>query len=892
MFSTWRPVNRCLRRKVAARRQPPEQYPPALEVLEDRTLPDAAPDFVARRDFRAALDPTQAVVGDFNGDGIRDLAVADRNGVSFSILLGNGDGTFGPPTNYHVPYPPNSLAVGDFDRDGRLDLAVTYTGYDFGFIGNQVGIWFGNGDGTFRAGPELTVGSSPYSVKVGDFTGDGLDDLAVANAGSQSVSIVLGHGDGTFAPAQNYAVGKSPYAVTVGNFHDDGHLDVATANYADNTVSVLRGNGDGTFAPAQNIPVGLHPIDLAAGAFNGDGHLDLAVALGGAHSVLSDAGLAILLGHGDGTFGPPTVYPAGGADYGVVVGDFNGDGIPDVAVTAGGAYDDDVRLFLGNGDGTFRAGQHPSTGTGPYGIAAADLTGDGHLDLVTANHFVDTVSVLLGDGTGAFRAAPDYRTGTNTSAVVAADFDGDGRQDLAVANWGNGQVTTESTVSVLLNNGDGTFQPKQDYPVGSRLYPDPMGLAVGDFNGDGIPDLATADYGSGEVSVLLGNGDGTFQPARNIPVGGGLTAIAVADFNGDGRADIAVTSLYNHNVSILLGNGDGTFQSPQPCRVADNPKYLTVGDFNGDGVPDLAVLSFDPYPHGTVTVLLGNGDGTFREGAHFQAGGIVRSIATSDLTGDGRQDLVVGNMLTSTTGDLVIFFGNGDATFQAPRTVDLGAIPAAVVATDLNGDAVPDLAVATDSNNVAVLAGNGDGTFGAAHYFGVGSGPRSIAAADFNGDGRTDLATANFFGARDGLDDPTSLGLSILINDTPDGGRGTESSIPLRDGELTPAVDAAVTSLLEEARAAVGAGPGSWESRTPIQPPRSLATPTEPAHPLRNTRRVDGRLAVPGRGGWKPASSWRITDGPATLPGAWVNDIDTARALVDQAFLEEVFTRD
>src|SRR5262245_43064372 len=145
MFRTWQPAKHCPRMSRAARRQPRRQDLPALEVLEDRTLLDAAaPDFVARRDFRAALDPIQAVVGDFNGDGIPDLAVADRNGISFSILLGNGDGTFGPPTNYHVPYPPNSLAVGDFDRDGTLDLAVTYTGYDFGFFGNQVGIWLGN----------------------------------------------------------------------------------------------------------------------------------------------------------------------------------------------------------------------------------------------------------------------------------------------------------------------------------------------------------------------------------------------------------------------------------------------------------------------------------------------------------------------------------------------------------------------------------------------------------------------------------------------------------------------------------------------------------------------------------------------------------------------------
>src|SRR5262249_31221674 len=158
----------------------------------------------------------------------------------------------------------------------------------------------------------------------------------------------------------------------------------------------LLGNGDGTFAPAENFTVGLHPHDLAVGDFNGDGHLDLAVALSGIASESSTAGLAILLGNGDGTFSGPTIYPAGGGDNGVAVGDFNGDGMLDVAVTASGGYDDDVRLFLGNGDGTFRAGQIASAGSGPYYITAADLNGDGHLDLVTANTYVDTVSVLLG----------------------------------------------------------------------------------------------------------------------------------------------------------------------------------------------------------------------------------------------------------------------------------------------------------------------------------------------------------------------------------------------------------------------------------------------------------------------------------------------------------------
>jgi hypothetical protein len=843
--------------------------------LEDRTLLDATlPDFVARQDFHAGENPTQAVVGDFNGDGIPDLAVTDRNLYQVSILLGNGDGTFRPPTSFSVPYPPNSLAVGDFDRDGTLDLAVTYTGFDFGFFGHQVGIWLGNGDGTFREGTPVTVGTLPYSVKVADFTGNGLDDLAVANTNSNTVSIALGHGDGTFAPAQNFAVGRGPYAVTVGDFTGAGHLGVATANYFDNTVSVLRGNGDGTFAPAQTIPVGVHPIDVAVGDFNGDGHLDLAVALAGTGSQSNTAGLAILLGQGDGTFSGPTVYPAGSSDAGVVVGDFNGDGIPDVAVTVDGAYDADVRVFLGNGDGTFHAGQYASAGYGPYGITAADLTGNGRLDLVTANASVDTVSVLLGDGTGAFRGAPDYVTGANAIAVAAADFTGNGRPGLAVANQ------YSQSISILLGNGDGTLQAKQDYPVPGE----PHGVAIGDFNGDGIPDVAAVE-GSPEplVSILLGNSDGTFQPARNIPVPGAFLDLAVADFTGDGHADIALTT--DAGVAVLLGNGDGTFQAPRYFSAAGgSARHLAVGDYDGDGTPDLAVLSFDPFPQGTVTILLGNGDGSFRESTHFAAGGIVEAIAAGDFNSDGRQDLVVGNELTYDTGDLVFFFGNGDGTFQAPRTLDIGAIPTSIAVQDLNGDGVPDLAVATKSNNVAVLAGNGDGTFGAAHYFGVGFGPQSIAVADFNGDGRPDLATANYFGTSDGSFAPTSLGVSVLLNDTPDStGPAAGTSIVPRSLGRTVVARGTGRFLPNPAAPILGAVETIWAGGPAGVPASASATPVRTGQPTTDLQQVGAKPTGFPEGSRQPSPLKAKPRGLSTREPAWASVLFSGRAVMDEA---------
>ena len=849
--------------------------PLALEALEDRAVPDAAaPDFVARQDFHAGLDPTQAVVGDFNGDGIPDLAVADRNGVKVSILLGNGDGTFRPPTSFNVPYPPRSLAVGDFNRDGNSDLAVAYTGYDFGGFGHEVAIWLGNGDGTFRLGGTVPTGTAPYFVRAADLTGNGIGDLVVANFISQSVSVARGNGDGTFAPAQSYPVAEVPYSVALGDFNGDGHLDIATANWgtstnAGHTVSILLGNGDGSFARGPDVFVGLRPHDVAVGDFNGDGHLDLAVALSGTASQSSTAGLAILRGNGDGTFGAPTVYPAGSSDAGVAVGDFTGDGHLDVAVTAWGAYDDNVRLFLGNGDGTFRAGQIASAGHGPYYITAADLNGDGHLDLVTANTFVDTVSVLLGEGTGTFRSAPDYVTGANSRGVVAADFNGDGFPDLAVANNGSG------TVSVLLNNGDGTFQPRQDYPVGSHQNPQTLGITVGDFNGDGIPDLATVNENPGEVSILFGNGDGTFEPAQNIPIAGAYTGIKVADLRGNGRSDILVTT--SSQVAILLSNGDGTFDAPQYVDAGGLPRSIAVGDFNGDGVPDLAVLDFDPYPHGTVTVLLGNGDGTFRQSAQFEAGGIAASIAAGDFNGDGREDLVVANQLSSTAGDLVFFSGNGDGTFQGPRTLDLGAIPTFVAVADLNGDNIPDLAVATQSNHVAVLAGNGDGTFAPAHLFGVGRYPVSVAVADFNGDGKPDLATANVLGTSDGPFAPTSLGASVLLNDTPFTGGPALPPSKARLGVNQPVAMPLLLSSSLVAGEPMPYQPGNQFGNPPAPQVQAAEAPERPAaqadvpatnapaDPLLSRARMESHPLIPGD--WLTANDLRPRDDAATEIG-------------------------
>ena len=336
---------------------------------------------------------------------------------------------------------------------------------------------------------------------------------------------------------------------------------------------------------------------------------------------------------------------------------------------------------------------------------------------------------------GFYGYCPEFEA--ESAGVTSADFNGDGIPDLAASCPANG------TVGIFLGNGDGTFTQTGSLVLPGSYGPGSNGgslddMVAGDFNGDGIEDLAVADgYGT---AIFLGNGDGTFTyKATSDGCGRGniSNAIAVADFNQDGILDLAEASGYGDSVTILLGNGDGTFKEASLRPVTgENPTGVAAGDFNGDGLPDLAVTNNGAD---TVTILLGNGDGTFTPASVSpQTGSYPEGIVAADFNGHGTPDLAVSNSLSQT---LTILLGNGDGTFTPATVSPAAADPYSIVVADFNGDGIADLAASQLYGNVNVLMGKGNGTFTPAVNHAYDTSGQFLAVADFNGSGLPGLAT-------------------------------------------------------------------------------------------------------------------------------------------------------
>ncbi len=749
-------------------------------------------------------DTNSIAVADVNGDGKPDLLVANcasdgcntAGSGTVSVLLGNGDGTFQPPVSYDTGgTDATSVVVSDINGDGKSDLVVANLCSGVANIqcfnspqAGGVAVLFGNGDGTFE--PAVSYSSGGYfarSVMVADLNGDRKPDIVVTNSCSQVVNfecsgpgvvgVLLATQNGSFRPVMRYnSGGVDAVSIAIADVNGDQIPDLIVANSGSNggqfkegSVGVLLGSGNGNFQAAANYAAGGYgAVSVAVADVNLDGNPDLIVGQTCEDSICLLGGtVGILLGNGTGSFGSAVNYGVGGGNVeSLIVADLTGDGKPDVIAANGGSGD--VGVLMGNGDGTFQnAVAYSPGGQYAFTLAAADVNGDGKLDLMVLYECDDctdgTVAVLLGEGNGTFYAAPGYSV-PSVDSIVAVDVNGDGKLDLVMSgpDAGGAIGSSKGGMSVLLGKGDGTFLPATNY-VTDGFYSN--GVAVGDLNGDGKPDvmvssdcLGRSNCQEGTVSVYIGKGDGTFRnPSRYLSGGGNANGVATGDLNGDGKPDMVVANNCAPSpncgggvAAVFLGNGDGTFRKPVLYNSGGyEARSITLADVNGDGKLDLIVTNCAGASsncggvNGAVSVLLGNGDGTFRPAVSYSSGGVgAVSAAVGDMNGDGKLDLVVSNECTSTTrcdqGALGVLLGNGDGTFRTaiaiatPESSEAGQI----VLGDFNGDGKMDIAASGEVDYL--LLGNGDGTF--QPYLSLGMSGAGIAVGDFNRDGKPDLA--------------------------------------------------------------------------------------------------------------------------------------------------------
>jgi hypothetical protein len=663
--------------------------------------------------------------GDFNGDGIVDLISANQGNSTVSVVLGNVDGGFNAPVSYATGPAPTAVVSGDFNNDGILDLAVTDGNCAYQQAGmalyvlvcdaGTVSILLGNGDGSFQPHLDYATGKDPSALAADDFNGDGKLDLAMVNLQDGTVSVLLGRGDGTFQPQVVYEV-LAAQNLVVGDLNNDHKLDLVVSGV---TVSTLLGNGDGTFQAPLNYVASsqLQGALLAAADFNLDGKLDL-YAYGN-----------LFLGNGDGTFVLHATYGVPNGPASAIATDLNSDGKPDVVIAGQGG----VSIFFGNGDGSFQTTVKYAAPHSATEALVTDINGDGRLDLAVANSACGSpfgcsstgpasISLLLGLGDGSFVGGTQYPVQASLSlqmTVVSADFNGDGKPDFAVEAPYTVAATTALTV--YLGNGDGTLQG----PI-STAIPSNGAVAAADLNGDGKADIATV-YANctqgaclpGYVAVLISNGDGTFQPS--VPYATGLqpASLVIGDFNGDGKPDLATSNSASNNISILLNNGNGTFPIHVEYPSGLMPGNVLSGDFNGDGKLDLVVST-----ETGILVLLGNGDGTFQPPLNY-AVSQAAALAAGDFNSDGKLDLAVTTQQDSQP--LLVLLGNGDGTFRtAPPSGSASGYPAV---GDFNADGKPDLIM----NGAWILLGNGDGTFGQPFIISPGAGIAAVVDINHDG---------------------------------------------------------------------------------------------------------------------------------------------------------------
>ncbi|CAF3165707.1 unnamed protein product [Rotaria sp. Silwood2] len=687
----------------------------------------------------SAPQPYSVTVGNFNNDSYVDIAIVNSGSDNLDVLFNSGNGTFPTQITYPIGtdlYPQYVLA-GDINKDNHLDIVTVNS------KGSSISVFMGHGNGTFDIPRVYSSGedSYPLAVAINDFNNDNRSDLIIADPGTDSIGILLGFHYATFQSQKIYSSQNTrrPHNIITSDFNNDKYQDIAIAFHLSDNIGILLGYGNGSFSVMMTYSIGngSRPESLTVHDFNNDGQMDIVVVNLGTNDI------GILLGYGNGSFATIIKYSTGknSNPVAIVLTDINNDGRIDIIVANSATKN--IGILLGHGNLTFDTIITCPTGNDlhPQSVAIGDFDNDGQMDIAVTKYHADSISIFLGYKNGSFTTQLTYLTGYRSwpSWITVGDFNRDKRLDIATSNF------NMNNVGILLGCGNGSFHPVTTFSTGDGSSP--LFVEARDFNDDGILDIAVANYGTSDIVVLFGFGDGSFLLGNAYRAGRGSApcALAIGDFNNDFRLDIAVVNEKSSYIRILLGYGREFYAGVTSYNMGfgSQPYSVAIGDLNNDGRSDIVVANYGTH---NISILLGRSHGVFDTIATYSTGvgSAPYSVSVADFNNDNQSDIVVTN---SETDNIVILFGYGNGTFAIGPTYLTGARsrPCAVAVGDFNNDNILDIAIANSgTNNIFLLYGYGNGLFGNKTLYALDYGyrPYSIAIKDLNKDSWMDIVIA------------------------------------------------------------------------------------------------------------------------------------------------------
>ena len=675
----------------------------------------------------AFISNNSIAIEDFNSDGLKDILGYSNRGIA--VILNLGDGKFKEPIHSVLGYRPNSIVIEDFNNDNILDIQADNA------------ILLGQGDGSFFTTPIITFSSSFSSVVVEDFDNDNILDFVAL--GEQTASLITGKGDGSFNNSINFETRIFGDYIATDDVNNDNRIDVIIGNDSSSETALLINDPETGFIaqPKVNIfPSRTINGDFNFSDFNNDGVVDFV----GVNSSYQEMGIAISQDNGSYQTTVKQISEGYSSQF-MELGDFNGDRITDIVAISSTNNQNEISVLLGQGDGEFNSSITSQVTAQITDIVTGDFNGDGITDLAISNgksnnSIPGEVLILEGQTDGSFKNPIKYEVGISPQDIIAADFDGDGIQDLATANNRGGDV------SLLLGKADGTFGNVQNVavanPPGGISFLDRSSLKAGDFNGDGIADLAVEvrnpdnRFINKGINILLGDGNGNFQQvvSENSP-----NLLEVADFNNDGLSDV-ILSDNDINFSVLLSTGNGNFATALEFKAgnfnnSEKVSPLKAGDFNQDGIQDLAVKSFGDISlviNNTPNNLLGNtppaviNDNATTDKNTIATGNVLDN--DSDFNGDrltvteiNSNANNIGQEITLASGVLLTLNSNGSFSYNPNSQFDnlfvneqatdsftytvtdsKGITDTATVTITIQGIEDPDLITGTEGDDILI----------------------------------------------------------------------------------------------------------------------------------------------------------------------------------------------